>query len=44
VGTSQAAVIVLSAVLLRARISAGQVVGVLFLVVGITLIQVLKPS
>ena len=44
VSTSQAAVVLLSAVLLRARVSAGQLVGVLLLVAGIMLIQLLKPS
>jgi uncharacterized membrane protein len=44
VATSQAGVVVLSAVLLRARISTGQVLGVLFLVAGISLIQLTRPS
>ncbi len=43
VGTSQAAVVVLSLVLLRARVSVGQVLGVGMVIAGIALIQLLKP-
>jgi uncharacterized membrane protein len=43
VGTSQAAVVVLSIGLLRSKVSAGQVLGVAMVIVGIALIQSLKP-
>jgi uncharacterized membrane protein len=42
VGTSQAAVVVLSVVLLRARVTAGQLVGVGLVILGINLIQLMK--
>jgi uncharacterized membrane protein len=44
VATSQAAVVVLSAVFLRARVSSGQLLGVLLLVAGVSLIQLTRPS
>jgi uncharacterized membrane protein len=43
VGTSQAAVVLLSFSLLRVRISAGQVLGVALVIAGIVLIQLMKP-
>jgi uncharacterized membrane protein len=43
VGTSQAAVVVLSIGILRSRVSAGQVLGVALVIIGIALIQALKP-
>ncbi len=43
VGTSQAAVVVLSLMVLRARVSVGQVLGVGLVIAGIALIQMLKP-
>jgi uncharacterized membrane protein len=43
VGASQAAVVVLSVVVLRARVSPGQVCGIALVVLGISLIQLLKP-
>jgi len=43
VGTSQAAVVLLSIGILRARVSAGQALGVTLVILGITLIQLLKP-
>ncbi len=43
VGTSQAAVVLLSIGILRARVSAGQALGVILVVLGIALIQLLKP-
>lgn len=43
VGTSQIAVVLLSVGLLRARVSAGQAVGVALVVIGVTLIQLMKP-
>lgn len=44
VATSQVGVVVLSAVLLRARVSGGQLAGVGLAILGITLIQLLKPT
>jgi uncharacterized membrane protein len=43
VATSQAAVVLLSVGVLRARVSAGQVCGVALVILGIALIQLLKP-
>lgn len=43
VGTSQAAVVVLSLGVLRARVSGGQVLGVFLVILGIALIQLMKP-
>jgi uncharacterized membrane protein len=43
VGTSQAAVVLLSVGILRARVSAGQLSGIALVILGITLIQLLKP-
>ena len=43
VGTSQAAVVLLSIGVLRARVSAGQALGVALVILGITLIQLMKP-
>ncbi len=43
VATSQAAVVLLSTGVLRARVSAGQACGVALVVAGIALIQLLKP-
>ena len=43
VGTSQVAVVLLSLGLLRARVSAGHALGVALVVLGITLIQLMKP-
>ena len=43
VATSQAAVVVLSVLVLRSRVSAGQIAGIALVVLGIVLIQTLKP-
>jgi uncharacterized membrane protein len=43
VGTSQAAVVLLSVGILRARVSAGQLGGIALVILGIALIQLLKP-
>ena len=43
VGTSQAAVVLLSIGVLRARVSAGQALGVALVILGICLIQLMKP-
>jgi len=43
VGTSQAAVVLLSLVVLRARVSAGQIAGIACVIVGVMLIQLMKP-
>jgi uncharacterized membrane protein len=43
VGTSQVAVVALSLVVLRARVSAGQLLGVALVICGIMLIQLMKP-
>jgi len=43
VGTSQAAVVVLSLGILRARVSLGQAAGIGLVILGIALIQVMKP-
>ncbi len=43
VGTSQALVVVLSIGLLRARVSSGQLLGVALVILGIALIQLMKP-
>jgi uncharacterized membrane protein len=44
VGTSQAAVLLLSAGILRVRVSAGQILGVALVILGIALIQLMKPK
>jgi uncharacterized membrane protein len=44
VGVSQAAVVILSIAILRARVSAGQVCGIALVVLGISLIQLMKPA
>jgi uncharacterized membrane protein len=43
VGASQAAVVLLSIGILRARVSAGQALGIALVILGIALIQLLKP-
>ena len=43
VGTSQVAVLMLSVGVLRVRVSAGQILGVALVILGITLIQLMKP-
>lgn len=43
VGTSQAAVVLLSLAVLRARVSAGQMAGIACVIVGVMLIQLMKP-
>jgi uncharacterized membrane protein len=43
VGTSQALVVLLSVSLLRARVSSGQLLGVALVILGIALIQLMKP-
>jgi len=43
VGTSQVAVVALSLLVLRARVSAGQLLGIALVICGITLIQLMKP-
>lgn len=43
VGTSQVAVLMLSAGILRVRLSVGQILGVALVIFGITLIQLMKP-
>ena len=43
VGTSQAAVVLLSLVVLRNRVSAGQVAGIACVIIGVMLIQLMRP-
>jgi len=43
VGTSQVAVVLLSFGVLRSRVSLGQVAGVALVILGVTLIQLMKP-
>ncbi len=42
-GTTQAVVVLLSVGLLRARVSSGQLLGVMLVILGIALIQLMKP-
>ena len=42
-GTTQAAVVLLSLGLLRSRVSAGQLLGIALVILGITLVQLMKP-
>lgn len=43
VGASQVAVVILSMAVLRARVSVGQLGGIALVILGISLIQLLKP-
>jgi uncharacterized membrane protein len=43
VGTSQVAVVALSVLVLRARVSGGQLLGIALVISGIMLIQLMKP-